>query len=158
VQRDEIDLAVTLIEKKPAAGIHSLALLELPLVLLVEKSSPVKSAEELWRRDKIDETLICLPQNESLCRNFQKKLGELGADWFPSIEISSSDLVETYVANGFGIGLSVAVPRKMLPANVRALPLNGFPPVIIGALWRGRKTPLIEAFLAEAQKRAKQFV
>ena len=35
LQKEEIDLAVTLIEKKTAPGIHSLALLELPLVLLV---------------------------------------------------------------------------------------------------------------------------
>ena len=45
--RDEIDLAVTLIEKKPLVGVQSITLLELPMVLLVEKSSKVKSAEEL---------------------------------------------------------------------------------------------------------------
>jgi DNA-binding transcriptional LysR family regulator len=158
LQKDEIDLAVTLIEKKPAPGIYSLALLELPLVLLVEKSNPIKSAEELWQRDKIDETLICLPQGESLCKNFQRKLGELDVDWFPGIETSSVDLIETYVLNGMGIGVSVAIPKKSLPPNVRALPLNGFPPVVIGALWRGRKTPLIEMFLDEAQRRAKRLV
>jgi hypothetical protein len=38
------------------------------------------------------------------------------------------------------------------------LPLPGFPPVVIGAMWRGRKTPLIEAFLAESQRRAKRLV
>jgi DNA-binding transcriptional LysR family regulator len=154
--RDEIDLAVTLIEKKPAAGIHSLVLLELPLVLLVGKGSSVKSAEELWRRDKIDEPLICLPQTESVCRDFQKKLGELGVDWFPGIEASSYDLIEAYVSAGLGIGLSIAVPGKALPPSVKALPLEGFPKVVIGALWRGRKTPLIELFLAEGQKRAKR--
>jgi DNA-binding transcriptional LysR family regulator len=154
--RDEIDLAVTLIEKKPAAGIHSLVLLELPLVLLVGKGSSVKSAEELWRRDKIDEPLICLPQTESVCRDFQKKLGELGVDWFPGIEASSYDLIEAYVSAGLGIGLSIAVPGKALPPNVKALPLEGFPKVVIGALWRGRKTPLVELFLAEGQKRAKR--
>src|ERR1039458_6669234 len=39
LRQDEIDLAVTLIEKKTAPGIHSLALLELPLILLVEKAA-----------------------------------------------------------------------------------------------------------------------
>ena len=39
LRKDEIDLAVTLIEKKTAPGIHSLALLELPLILLVEKAA-----------------------------------------------------------------------------------------------------------------------
>src|SRR5258706_8393695 len=35
LQEDELDLALTLIEKKPPAGLHSQALLELPLILLV---------------------------------------------------------------------------------------------------------------------------
>jgi DNA-binding transcriptional LysR family regulator len=39
LRKDEIDLAVTLIKKKTAPGIHSLALLELPLILLVEKAA-----------------------------------------------------------------------------------------------------------------------
>ncbi|HTV63695.1 MAG TPA: LysR family transcriptional regulator [Verrucomicrobiae bacterium] len=156
--KDEIDLAVTLLERKPSAGIHSLALLELPLVLLVEKGNPLKSAKELWQQDKIDEALICLPQSETICRDFQKKLGELGVDWFPSIEASSWDLIEAYVSAGLGIGMSLAVPGYPLPANVKALPLNGFPKFVIGALWHGRKTPLIELFLAEGQKRAERFV
>ena len=76
-------------------------------------------------------------------------------DWFPSIEASSADLVETYVANGLGIGVSVAIPKKALSENVRALPLPGFPPVIIGAMWRGRTTQLLQVFLNEFQARAR---
>lgn len=158
LQRDEIDLAFTLIERKLPAGVQSLTLMELPLVLLVEKTSRLKSAEELWERDKIDETLICLPQGETVSKNFQKQLGELGVDWFPGIEASSVELIEAYVASGLGIGLSIAIPRKNLSPKVRALPLDGFPPLIIGGMWRGRKTPLIDIFLAEAQKRARFLV
>jgi len=110
----------------------------------------------LWRRDKIDEPLICLPAAETLSKKFQEELQKRGVDWFPGIEASSVDLVEAYAANGLGIGVSVAIPRKNLPASIRALPLEGFSPVVIGAMWRGRKTALIETFLAEAQKRAKQ--
>ena len=156
LQKEEIDLAVTLIEKKTAPGIHSLALLELPLILLVEKNSGIQSAEELWRRDKIDEPLICLPPDAPLSKNFQQKLIELGMDWFPSIEASSVDLIETYVANGLGIGVSVAIPKKALSPNVRVLQLTGFPPVVIGAMWRGGKTPLMEAFIEEMKLRAKE--
>jgi DNA-binding transcriptional LysR family regulator len=156
LQRDDIDLAVTLIEKKTAPGIHSLALLELPLVLLVEKNSGIGSVEELWQRDKIDEPLICLPQGETVCRNFQQQLNALGVDWFPGIEVSSLELIETYVANGLGAGVALALPGKKFPPHVRALPLNGFSPVIVGALWRGRKTPLLETFLNEVKLRAQQ--
>ena len=96
--KEELDLAVTAIEKKPAAGLHSVALVELPLVLLVEKSSRVTAADQLWQRDKIEEPLICLPAAEAVCKNFQQGLARLGVDWFPSIEVSSLDLIETYVA------------------------------------------------------------
>ena len=156
LRQDEIDLAITLIEKKTAPGIHSLALLELPLILLVKKNNGIRSAEELWRRDKIDEPLICLPAAENIPRTFQEQLRKRGVDWFPSIEASSADLFEAYVANGLGIGVSVAIPKKPLPAGVGALPLNGFPPVVIGALWRGRRTPLLETFLNELKLRAQR--
>jgi DNA-binding transcriptional LysR family regulator len=158
LQADEIDLAITLIEKNYPPGIHSLALLKLPPVLLVEKNSPLKSAEELWKRDKITDPLICFPPGEPLGKSFQQRLGELGVDWFPSIEASSVDLIETYVANGLGIGVSTAIPKKLLPSKLRALALDGFAPVTIGALWRGRKTPLLQTFLDELQLRATRLV
>ena len=155
LQRDEIDVAVTLIEKKPPAGFHTLTLLELPMVLLVEQGSRITAAEQLWQRDKIEEPLICLPPSETLTRNFLQRLHELGVEWFPSIEASSVDLVEIYVASGLGIGMSVAAPKKALPPKVRVVPLSDFPPAVIGAMWRGKSTPLLRAFLGEAQARAK---
>jgi DNA-binding transcriptional LysR family regulator len=157
LEQDEVDLVFTIIEKKAAAGTHSMVLVELPLVLLVHKESRFRSAEELWRRDKIEEPLICLPAAESFCKKFQDELQKRRVDWFPAIEASSVDLIEAYVASGLGIGVSVGIPRKNLSPAVRTLPLEGFPPLLIGALWRGRKTPLIDSFLTEAQKRAKQF-
>ena len=161
LQREELDLAVTLIEKKSAPGIRSVALLDLPLALLVEAQSPLTSAEDLWKKDKIDQPLICLPEAEAICKHFQQGLRRLNVDWFTSIEVSSIDLIETYVASGFGIGLSVMVPRtkvELLPKTIRAIPLprNDFPPVIIGALWRGKISPLLQAFLDELRLRAKR--
>jgi len=156
LQQEEIDLAVTLLEQKTAPGIHSMPLIELPLALLVEKSSTIKSAEELWKRDRIDDPLICLPANEAICKQFQKGLSRLGVDWFPGLEINSVELIETYVACGFGIGLSVQVPKSQIPSQVRALPLKDFAPVRIGALWRGKPNAILQAFLDESQLRAKR--
>jgi DNA-binding transcriptional LysR family regulator len=153
--KQEIDLAVTLIEKKPPAGIQSQALLELPLVLMVLKDSPLKNADELWKKDKIEEPLICLPANETICKNFQQGLAKLGRDWFPGIDVSSIDMVEAYVANGFGIGLTVSIPKTKMSPKVRVLELSGFAPVVLGALWRGRPAPAISAVLDELQARAK---
>src|SRR5262249_10171167 len=115
----------------------------------VEKCSPITSAEELWRRDKIEEQLICLPEAETMCKHFQQGLRRLGVDWFTGIEVSSIDLIETYVVNGFGIGLSVLIPKARLPEGIRSIPLSQtqFTPVIMGALWRGKPNPLLESFL-----------
>lgn len=155
LMQDEVDLVLTLIEKKPSPAINSQVLVELPLVLLVDKASKITSAEQLWKRDKIEEPLICLPATEALTRLFLQKLSEIGVEWFPSIEASSIDLVETYVARGLGVGLGVAVPGKPIQGNVRSLPLPDFPPAIIGAMWRGKTTPLMQVFLAESKTRAK---
>ena len=157
LQKEELDLAVTAIEKKPAPGLHSVALVELPLVLLVEKGSGISAANQLWERDKIKEPLICLPPAEAICKHFQQGLVRLGVDWFPGMEVSSISLIETYVAGGFGIGVSVHVPQAKLAPNVRMVPLPDFAPVIVGVLWRGKTSSLLQAFLDEFQLRAKRF-
>jgi DNA-binding transcriptional LysR family regulator len=158
LEQDEVDLVITLIERKTPAACHSLVLLELPLVLLVEKGSRIKSAEELWRRDKIAEPLICLPEAEAVSKSFQARLHKLGVEWFPAVEASSVDMIESYAAAGLGVGLSVAVPKRPLSPEVRALPLPGFPPVLIGALWCRKMTPLLAAFLEEAKARARELM
>jgi len=156
LQKGELDMAVTAIEKKPAQGLHSLTLLTLPLVLLVPKNSPITSAEQLWKQDKIAEPLISLPTAEALAKNFQQGLSRLGVDWFPSLEVSSVDLMATYVAGGFGIGVSVQVPKAPLLPSVRAIPLPNFAPVNFGVMWRGKVSALLQAFLDEMQLRAKR--
>jgi DNA-binding transcriptional LysR family regulator len=77
-------------------------------------------------------------------------------DWFPSIEVSSLELIETYVANGLGAGVTLALPGKKFSARVRALPLNDFPPMILGALWSRRQTPWLEMVLKELKLRAQR--
>jgi DNA-binding transcriptional LysR family regulator len=154
--REELDLAITLLEKRSPAGLHSVPLVELPLVLLVEKNSPIMRAEQLWKQDRIDQPLICLPQAEAVCKRFQEGLSRLEVDWFPNIEVSSVELIETYVCGGFGIGLSVIVPGMRLSPGIRVVPLPTFEPVLAGALWRGKSSALLQGFLDELQLRAKQ--
>jgi DNA-binding transcriptional LysR family regulator len=152
--KQELDLAITLLDGKPPAGTRAQPLFKLPLVLVVEKSSPIKSARELWERDKIEETLISLPTNESIYKCFQQGLGRLHVDWFTGIEVSTVDLVETYVANGYGIGLSVAIPKARHKPQIRILPLDDFDPVTFGVLWHGKLTPVTQVFLNTVQQAA----
>ncbi len=156
LQAREIDLAVTLLEGKPPAGIQSVPLLDLPLLLVVPKSSRLRSAADFWKVDRIEETLICLPSTEPICKRFREGLGRLGVDWLTGIEVSSLDLIHSYVANGYGVGLSIAVPHAALPSRLRGLLLEGFAPVTLGALWWGKLTPLTKSLLDELQARARQ--
>ncbi len=156
LEREELDLGFTLIGDNPPPGIQSMPLLSLPLMLLVPKSSRFKSADEILLQDKIDSALINLPANEAITKNFQKGLAQRGVDWFPSIEVSSLHLIETYVANGHGIGLFAQIPITKLHKEIRMLPLPDFPPVSFGALWKGRPTPIMQAFLDEARVRSQE--
>jgi DNA-binding transcriptional LysR family regulator len=156
LQQREIDVSLGLIGSKPPPGVNSLPLFKLPLVLLIPKSARLKSAPELWEHDPIEESLITVPSNEFITRAFQAGLAKLGVDWFSRIEVSSVELVQTYVANGYGIGITVGVPEMKFHPQVRVLPLDGFEPVRFGALWQGGKNPLLDAFLKIVQATARR--
>ena len=154
LQAGEIDLAVTVIEDKKRSGIRSRALLELPLILLVKATQRLTRADELWGRDKIEETLITFRRSDPVSVHFQVGLQQLGVEWFPGIEVNSARLIECYVAHGYGIGLSVATPGFKTPKGIRALKLPNFPKVMIGATWTGKLSAIAQQFLAEVESEA----
>ena len=155
LSKQEIDLAVTAIEGRPPAGIKSQKLIELPLVLLANKGRKIRTLEDITGSDRIDTTLISLPANEAVSRLFQKGLAKLGVDWPIGIEVNSLDLIDTYVENDFGVGVTVTIPNRKLPKNVRVVPLEGFGSIPLGAFWRGKLYPIQQALLKEVEKRAK---
>ncbi|HVU15894.1 MAG TPA: LysR family transcriptional regulator [Candidatus Didemnitutus sp.] len=152
----EIDLAITPLESRPPAKLNFLRLLRVPLVLLVPRSAKIKAARELWDRGLVDEPLISLPAAEIASRIFQRNLKRLKIDWPVAIEASSLELITRYVANGYGIGVSVDMPGVIRDRNVRLLPLPGFESIEIAILWRGAPTPLIQAVLDEGPRYVKQ--
>jgi DNA-binding transcriptional LysR family regulator len=147
LERQEIDVAIGFLGAKPPTGIHALPLTRLPLILLVPRSSRLKSADELWRRDRIEESLITVPSNEPMCRAFQEGLAKRKVDWFSGIEVSTLEMVQTYVANGYGIGVTVGIPKAKYHPQVRSLRLEGFPMPVFGVLWQGRPTPVVNGLL-----------
>ena len=156
LQDRQIDLAITPLEKRPPARLRCLRLMRVPLVLLVHRKSKYKSAAELWAQGRIEEPLITLPTVEIISRLFKKGLQRRRIEWPPAIEASSLELITQYVANGDGIGVSVNLPGVSRHPQVRILPLEGFDPVEVAALWHGEPTCLIRAVLEEGQRYVRQ--
>jgi DNA-binding transcriptional LysR family regulator len=148
----EIDLAIVPLENKPPAKLRCLRLLRLPLVLLVHKKSKLKSASALWAQGAIEEPLICLPPTEPLSKHFRRGLQRLQVDWPHSIEASSMGLVTRYVANGYGVGVSLGDTEVVKHPEVRVVPLEGFDPIEMAALWSGEVSPLVRVVLEESQR------
>ncbi len=156
LQEGEVDLAITPLQARPQAGLKSIPIVQLPPVLIVPKRSPLKSAAELWARDPIDDPLISLPAGEAISRVFRKGLAEMKVDWPTSIEASSTEIVAEYVGIGYGLGIGVDVPHLIKHPNVRTLPLPGFDPVEVVALWRPPATPLHDDLRAAIEARTQE--
>jgi DNA-binding transcriptional LysR family regulator len=147
-----IDLAVVPIDAKPGARLGQLRLTRVPLVLLVPKKSPLKHAADLWKQKKLHEPLVSLPAASSVTRSFQRDLRKLGVSWEQAVEATSMEMVTSYVANGEGWGVNLAIPEAIEHPEVRALPLAGFTPMEIGLRWNGEPSPLLrDAILALQQ-------
>ena len=156
--KQEIDLAITEIEGRPAAGLQSLTLLKLPLCLLVAKDLPIRHARDLWAKEDapIPYPLVAFPERATITKLFADELRRHARRrWAVSLEVNALALVETYAAEGFGVGLSVLQPgAPALPAGLRRLPLPGFAPMVIAALWQGKLSLLPAAFLELVRARA----
>jgi len=145
----EIDVGMATLMGRVPEGLRSRTMLALQMVIVVPEKSRFRSQEDVFGRDRVAEPLISLPSSEPICRLFQDELRRKKVDWFTSLEVSSLDLVDRYVAGGFGLGLSLRLPGALPGKGVRAIPLD-FPEVEFAALWVGRLTPLAEIFLEEA--------
>ena len=120
---NDVDLGVTVLGTKPPPELKSEKLIELPMVLVVPTMGRVKSAADILGQDRIAQTLISLPQNEGISRTFQTELATRKIDWPIGMELNSTDLISTYVANGFGIGVSLALPQAKRASGIKMLPL-----------------------------------
>ena len=152
----EADLGITVLDSKPPTEIKTEKLLDLKMALQVPTKMKIKTVDDILGQDRIAQTLISLPQNEGICRAFQKELSRRKITWPIGIELNSIDLIETYVANGFGIGLSLELPGQKSLKGVRVLPLDDFSPVTIGALWRGQPSSLTQTIVRLLKTRAEK--
>lgn len=153
----QADLVITALGRQSHAGLAHRVLLTLPLVLLVPKSSPLRSAETLWTQPEIEEPLICPSLDEGVGHAFQKGLRQGGLRWMPRIVAHSVSAVAGLVAEERGIGVSVALPALERHPRLRVLPLPGFEPVAISALWQRADTPKLQSLLEVLQAQARLF-
>ena len=154
MRKQELDLALTLLDRNVPNGYQTVRILQLPLVLMVNRKRKLKSPAEIWALNRVTEPLLCLPPNELICRNFQEGLRRLGVEWQPTMELSSLELIEAYVENDYGFGLGLELPGRPFSRGVKVFPLNDFPQVDFGLIWQGEPTPFIKALIQEAQRRA----
>ncbi len=147
----QIDIGLATLTEKPPPNIETRELLRLPMCLLVPKQNGITKASQILEADRIDLPLITLVTSDALVLEFQAVLRQRGIEWLTSLEVGSLDIIDRYVAGGFGAGLTLQMPGMEAPASVKVLPLPDFPSVAFGAMWIGRLSPLGEIFLEESR-------
>lgn len=153
LRNDRIDLAITSAGPRPPARLRQLPLLRIPLVLLVHRTAPWKTASELWAQKKIPERLVGQPAATAFMQSFQRDLKRRRIAWPQALEATSVELVWRYVANGEGYGVvNRAALASFKGRDVRVLPLDDFEPMTMAALWRGEPSPLIRDVIGEMRR------
>ncbi|MBI5770991.1 MAG: LysR family transcriptional regulator [Verrucomicrobia bacterium] len=151
-----IDVAVTAVDARPPARLRQKRLTDVPLVLLVPRACKARTCDEIFAAKRIAEPLISVPASGVVSRNFQAGLKKRGVIWPQTVEATSIELVADYVANGDGFGVSIAISPIMRKREVRVLPLPGFTPMTIGAIWRGEPSLLVQALVDVVQGYAEE--
>jgi len=152
LEREEVDLAVAELKDKPPTGTHCELLLSIPLVLLLPPGVkfPKKGLSEL-----VETQALIRPRDDTtVSRLFAKGLMRKKLHWPARIEVNTLDLVQSYVACGFGIGLGVRVPGLKTPEGITTHELKNFPELKIAGLWRGKLGPLAQMVLTGLKARA----
>ncbi len=160
LERDELDVVISLIPDNLNHHVQAVEIVTLPLILLAPKASRITSVNDLCSNGRIQECLIALGPNELICQKFQEQLARIGFSWVPSMEMDSLELIEKYVEAGYGFGLSVRLPDKKLSAKLKAIELPGFSPVKLGLLHGGESVPqnkVRHAFLEAIKRQAARF-
>lgn len=150
-----VDLALCAVDSPPP-GLERSVLARLPLTLLAPKSRRFESADVLLQQRHVTEPLITVASTESVTRSFRRSLQQRGIDWPAHVETASMALVLWHVMQRRGIGVSLDVPCLARQPKIDSLPLVGFAPVEIAALWREPAGPLVRSLVAIIDARARE--
>lgn len=139
LESGETDLAVIEQEGRTPRGMKHKVLIELPLVLWLPPGMDIPRGGVA--RLAATAPLLRPPSDTVMARLFEKGLRKLGIDWPVRMELRTADLALEYAARGFGVGVGHQLPSGQPPMGVTPLPLPGFPPLVVAAMWRGRLKP-----------------
>lgn len=156
LREGQVDFVITPLHGRPPPQTQHASLLRLPVALLVPRKWKLASPAELWASRRPERPLISLPPRESLSVIFQRGLKKRGVDWPVTIEASSLSLITQYVADGRGVGVSLFLPELVKTPGVQVVTLDDFDMLEVAALWRGEPTPLLQRFLEESHRYARE--
>ncbi len=151
----ELDLAIGPVIGGVPRGIVVEGLLKVRLALMVPESEPSRTAAAFMKSRAGAVPLIALPLSHPLTRIFLDELARRGIDWTPTLELGGIDLVQTYVAGGFGVGLVIDEPTLSPPEGCRLLPLRRFPKLEIAAFHTGHPEEPVIRLLETIRESAK---
>jgi len=162
LSKQQADLAVSVIHPKLGSGMNAGELMRLPLALLLPKAHKAKKFDDLLDDDggviTPNISLVGLPAHEEVSQLFQKETDQRGLNWPVAVEVDSLDAVQQFVRCGFGAGITVKIPGVPCPEGLKAIDLEGFPPLVIGVVYQGALKPIAKQFLEAATSKAKELM
>ena len=158
LRKQDADVAVAVLHRKPGPGIKSTRLIDVPLALAAPAACSVRTFREIAKNapgGQLMYPLVSLPRDEPVARLFQRGLTARELRWEPSMEVSELGLIQNYVGRGFGFGIAVDIPGVAWPEGIRRIKLPAdFPPLSVGALYTGELKPVASRFIQLAGEHA----
>ena len=151
----KVDLAIAAVDRPPR-GLATLPITRLALVLLAPRPLGTIPVPALAAPGRVSTPLIGPGPQEGITQAFRRGLARRGVDWPTGIEASSIALVPWFVARGSGLGLCLDFPVLVKHPQVRPVPLTGFEPVDVVALWRRPARALLATFVQVIEAYAAQ--
>ncbi len=149
-----LDVALVVRDSAPAPSIRCKELVQIPLALVFRKNEPRPNLKKWLAPGGEPPPLVSLPPQDRITQIFQRQLATDNLHWDVAIEASSLDVVHACVAGGFGVGLTLDLPGRSIPAGLERMRLRTFPKMEVLTLWRGKPDATIDWFIKLVGERA----
>ncbi|MEO0414045.1 MAG: LysR family transcriptional regulator [Verrucomicrobiota bacterium] len=153
LQKQEIDVALSVVPNGSVPGVKVTPLVDIPLAILAPAKDNLTSFDDIKNLaedgEEIPVPLLSLPRHEPLAQLFQQGLVKSGLRWEPKIELTENALISKYVEAGFGLGVVADVPGSKLSKTLTKIPLpaKNFPMLPIGVCHSTDLKPVAKRFI-----------